>query len=73
MSEGHPRTEGDCMTEQYRKLTDKAENRMRTRTAKEQLAETLRELNRGPDDVIPDSDDASLQGYWPNGERPCSR
>ena len=61
------------MTEQYRKLTDKAENRMRTRTAKEQLAETLRELNRGPDDVIPDSDDASMRGYWPNGERPCYR
>jgi hypothetical protein len=61
------------MTEQYRKLTDKAENRMRTRTAKEQLAETLRELNRGPDDVIPDSDDASMQGYWPSGERPCFR
>jgi hypothetical protein len=61
------------MTEQYRKLTDRAENRMRTRTAREQLAETLRELNRGPDDVIPDSDAASMQGYWPNGERPCSR
>jgi hypothetical protein len=58
------------MTEQYRKLTDRAENRMRTRTAREQLAETLRELNRGPDDVIPDSDDASMQGYWPNGELP---
>jgi hypothetical protein len=56
------------MTEQYRKLTDKAENRMRTRTAKEQLAETLRELHKPQDEAIPDSDDASMQGYWPQHE-----
>ena len=61
------------MTEQYRKLTDRAENRMRTRTAKEQLAETLRELHKPQDEAIPDSDDASMQGYWPAGERPCFR
>ena len=73
MFKGYSRTESDCMTEQYRKLTDKAENRMRTRTAKEQLAETLRELNRGPDDVIPDADDGSLNHYRPQGEQPCSR
>ncbi len=44
-----------------RKITDQAENRMRTRTAKQQHADALRELNRGPDDVIPDADDASVQ------------
>ena len=71
MPEGHPRAEGDRMTEQYRKLTDRAENRMRTRTAREQLAETLRELHKPQDEAIPDSDNASMQGYWPSGERPC--
>ena len=37
-----------------RKITSDAENRMLTRTAKEQHADALRELNRGPDDVVPD-------------------
>ena len=40
-----------------RKTLDAAENRMRTRTAKEQLAEAMR-LSRGPDE-IPDADDSS--------------
>ena len=44
-----------------RKITSGAENRMLTRTAKEQHAEALRELNRGPDDVIDDADDSSVQ------------
>ena len=44
-----------------RKITDSADNRMRERTAKEQHRDALRELNRGPDDVVPDSDDSSLQ------------
>ena len=44
-----------------RKITSGAENRMLTRTAKEQHAEALRELNRGPDDVVPDADDSSIQ------------
>ena len=44
-----------------RKITSDAENRMRTRTAKEQHRDALRELNRGPDDVAPDFDDSSLQ------------
>ena len=44
-----------------RKITSGAENRMLTRTAKEQHRDALRELNRGPDDVAPDFDDSSLQ------------
>ena len=44
-----------------RKITSDAENRMLTRTAKQQHAEALRELNRGPDDVVPDADDSSIQ------------
>lgn len=38
-----------------RKITDQAENRMRTRTACQQHHDALRELNRGPDDVMPDA------------------
>lgn len=45
-----------------RKTMDAAENRMRTRTAKEQLAEAMR-ANRVPDDIpLPDADDSSLMG-----------
>lgn len=44
-----------------RTVHSQAENRMRERTAKEQHAEALRELNRGPDDVIDDADDSSVQ------------
>jgi hypothetical protein len=40
-----------------RKTLDAAENRMRTRTAKQQLADAMA-ASRGPDD-IPDADDAS--------------
>ena len=43
--------------EYLRKMTDSSFNRMRQRTAKEQLAESMR-LSRGPDE-IPDADDAS--------------
>ena len=40
-----------------RKTLDAAENRMRQRTAKQQLAEAMRQ-SRGPEE-IPDADDAS--------------
>ena len=50
--------------------TDRAENRMRTRTAKEQHAAALAEALRERDESIPD--EANLAGYWP--ERPsCFR
>lgn len=49
-------------------ITDRAEARMRERTAKERFAAAMEAL-KGPDD-IPDPDDSSLQGYWPNNERP---
>ena len=45
----------------YRKITDQADARMRTRTAKEQHAAALADLARGPDDVVPDADDSSIQ------------
>ena len=38
-----------------RTIHSAAENRMLTRTAKEQHRDALRELNRGPDDVVPDA------------------
>lgn len=62
------------MTEmEFRKISIPAESRMRARTAKEQLAATLEAL-KGPDDIPdPDSDDSSMQGYWPSLERPCYR
>ena len=44
-----------------RKVTDQAENRMLTRTAKEQHRAALADLARGPDDVVPDADDSSVQ------------
>lgn len=44
-----------------RKITDQADARMRTRTAKEQHAAALADLARGPDDVVPDADDSSIQ------------
>lgn len=40
-----------------RKTLDAAENRMRTRTAKQQLADAMA-ASRGPDE-IPDADDSS--------------
>lgn len=42
-----------------RKITDPATNRMRGRTAREQLAAAQAEMARGPDDVVPDVDDSS--------------
>ena len=44
-----------------RTIHSAAENRMRERTAKEQHRDALRELNRGPDEVIDDADDSSIQ------------
>lgn len=44
------------------RITSAAEGRMRERTAKEQLAAAMRELERGPDDVVPDADDSSVAG-----------
>lgn len=44
--------------EHLRKTTDAAYMRMRTRTAKEQLADALKR-NQGPDE-IPDADDSSV-------------
>ena len=38
-----------------RKITSDAENRMLTRTAKDQHRDALRELTRSPDDVVPDA------------------
>lgn len=45
-----------------RKSTNAATERMRERTAREQLLAAQRELNRGQDDVIDDTDDSS----WSN-------
>jgi hypothetical protein len=48
--------------EYLRKMTDSSFNRMRQRTAKEQLAESMR-LSRGPDEIpMPDADDSSIRG-----------
>lgn len=57
---------------EFRKITGPAEGRMRARTAKEQLAAALAEANREQEDAIPDSDDSSMQGYWPE-RPPCFR
>lgn len=40
-------------------VTSQAENRMRTRTAKEAYESSLAALNRERDDVIPDGEDDS--------------
>ena len=45
----------------YRKITSDADNRMRTRTAKEQQKAAMDAMNRGPDDVVPDADDSAIQ------------
>ena len=42
-----------------RKTMDAAENRMRTRTAKEQMAQAMADANRGPSEAIPDADDSA--------------
>ena len=45
------------------RITSAADGRMRERTAREQLAAAQRELARGPDDVIDNTDD---QSAWSN-------
>lgn len=42
-----------------RKTMDAAENRIRTRTAKEQMAQAMADANRGPSEAIPDADDSA--------------
>jgi hypothetical protein len=45
-----------------RKTLDAAENRMRMRTAKQQLADAMA-ASRGPDEIpLPDADDSSVRG-----------
>lgn len=46
-----------------RKITDPATNRMRERTAREQLAAAQADMERGPEDVVPDDADYSS---WSN-------
>lgn len=46
---------------QFRKITDPADSRMRSRTAKEQLEAVLRELQKEQKDSIHDADDESAQ------------
>ena len=49
-------------THALRKITSQAENRMRTRTAREKLAEALA-AGQAPDDLpLPDADHASVAG-----------
>ena len=45
-----------------RKITDPAENRMRTRTAKQQLADAMKQGEAPEDLPVPDADDSSLKG-----------
>ena len=40
-------------------ISSPAENRMRTRTAKEQMAQAMADANRGPSEAIPDADDSA--------------
>lgn len=46
---------------QFRKVTDPADSRMRSRTAKEQLEAVIRELNKPRDESVPDADDESTR------------
>ena len=46
---------------EFRKISIPAESRMRSRTAKEQLAAVLLESQREQTDSIPDADDESAQ------------
>lgn len=46
-----------------RKTTAQAAERMRRKTAREQLAEAQAYLQRGPDDVIDDADDESVRRF----------
>lgn len=56
-------TDEASFRQSLRKITDSADNRMRERTAKQQHADALRELNRGPDEVIDDADDSAVQRW----------
>lgn len=49
------RVEEARLLRSLRKITDGAENRMRERTARQQQHDALRELNRSPDEVVPDA------------------
>jgi hypothetical protein len=42
-------------------ISSPAENRMRTRTAKEQLAQAMADANRDQAESVPDADDESAQ------------
>lgn len=46
---------------EFRKITDPASSRMRSRTAQEQLEDVLRELARPQEDSAPDADDESAR------------
>ena len=46
----------------YRKMTSQADNRMRTRTAKQQLADAIKHGEAPEDLPVPDADDSSLRG-----------
>lgn len=46
---------------QFRKVTDPADSRMRSRTAKEQLEAVMRELNKPRDESVPNADDESAR------------
>jgi len=50
------------MRDHLRKITDPAENRMRTRTAKQQLADAMKQGEAPEDLPVPDADDSSLKG-----------
>lgn len=51
-----------ALREHLRKITDPAENRMRTRTAKQQLADAIKHGEAPEDLPVPDADDSSLRG-----------
>lgn len=57
-----PRKKPPRDTHALRKISDQADNRMRTRTAREQLAEALRDGQAPADLPVPDADDAAWAG-----------
>lgn len=60
MSDDWKRERNERARREYlRKITDPAENRMRTRTARQQLSDAMDAL-KGPGDIqLPDADDSS--------------
>lgn len=56
------------MTSGFRKPSDPSYERMRTRTAKEQLARALADANRPQEEAVPEVADDEF--YKPNNERP---